>query len=144
MILVAESAVSAILDALKLLLVVDLSVKLTILIDVLLVLNFLSIRGFTYSLFVLLFKALKSSSVILLSLLLLKGAASLYRLKILTLVVLLEVSLCLCNELRDLSAILGLNLLGMLKLSLVALDKRVALFCRDRLIALCGLDCAQC
>ena len=137
MILVAESAVSAILDALKLLLVVDLSVKLTVLIDVLLVLNFLSIRGLAYSLFVLLFKALKSSSVILLGLLLLKSTASLYRLQVLVLVVLLKISLGLCNKLGDLSTVLGLNLLCKLQLSFVALNTRVALFSRDRFIALC-------
>ena len=128
---------SAVFDALKVLLIVDLSIKLTVLIDVLLVLDFLSIRSLADSLFVLFLEALKSSSVILLSLLLLKSTASLYRLKILVLVVLLEISLGLCNKLGDLSAVLGLNLLCKLQLSLVALNKRVALFGRDRLIALC-------
>ena len=129
--------VSAIFDALKILLIVDLSVKLTVLIDVFLVLDFLSIRSLANSLFMLFLEALKSSSVILLSLLLLYGTACLNWLKILALVVLLEISLGLCNKLGDLSAVLGLNLLCKLQLSLVALNKRVALFGRDRLIALC-------
>ena len=133
---------STVFDALKILLIVDLSIKLAVLIDVLLVLDFLSIRSLADSLFVLLLEALKSSSVILLSLLLLYGTACLNWLKILALVVLLEISLGLCNKLGDLSAVLGLNLLCKLQLSLVALDKRVALFSRDRLIALCGLDSA--
>ena len=128
---------SAVFDALKVFLIVDLSIKLTVLIDVLLVLDFLSIRSLADSLFVLLLEALKSSSVILLSLLLLYGTACLNWLKILALVVLLEISLGLCNKLGDLSAVLGLNLLCKLQLSLVALNKRVALFSRDRLIALC-------
>ena len=129
--------VSAIFDALKILLIVDLSVKLTVLIDVFLVLDFLSIRSLADSFFVLFLEALKSSSVILLSLLLLYGTACLNWLKILALVVLLEIRLGLCNKLGDLSAVLGLNLLCKLQLSLVALNKRVALFSRDRLIALC-------
>ena len=129
--------VSAIFDALKILLIVDLSVELTVLIDVLLVLDFLSIRSLADSLFVLLLEALKSSSVILLSLLLLYGTACLNWLKILALVVLLEIRLGLCNKLGDLSTVLGLNLLCKLQLSLVALNKRIALFSRDRLIALC-------
>ena len=136
--------VSAIFDALKILLIVDLSVKLTVLIDVFLVLDFLSIRSLADSFFVLFLEALKSSSVILLSLLLLYGTACPNWLKILALVVLLEIRFSLCNKLGDLSAVLGLNLLGKLKLSLVALDKRVALFGRDRLIALCRLNSAQC
>ena len=129
--------VSAIFDALKILLIVDLSVELTVLINVLLILDFLSIRSLADSLFVLLLEALKSSSVILLSLLLLYGTACLNWLKILALVVLLELRLGLCNKLGDLSTVLGLNLLCKLQLSLVALDKRVALFGGDRLIALC-------
>ena len=129
--------VSAIFDALKILLIVDLSVELTVLIDVLLVLDFLSIRSLADSLFVLLLEALKSSSVILLSLLLLYGTACLNWLKILALVVLLEIRFSLCNKLGNLSAVLGLNLLCKLQLSLVALNKRIALFSRDRLIALC-------
>ena len=136
--------VSAIFDALKILLIVDLSVELTVLIDVLLVLDFLSIRSLADCLFVLFLEALKSSSVILLSLLLLYGTACLNWLKILALVVLLEIRLGLCNKLGDLSAVLGLNLLCKLQLSLVAFNKRVALFCRDRLIALCRLNSAQC
>ena len=132
-----ERIMSAVFDALKILLIVDLSIKLTVLIDVLLVLDFLSIRSLADSLFVLLLEALKSSSVILLSLLLLYGTACLNWLKILALVVLLEISLGLCNKLGDLSTVLGLNLLCKLQLSLVALNKRVALFGRDRLIALC-------
>ena len=128
---------STVFDALKLFLIVDLSIKLTVLIDVLLVLDFLSIRSLADSLFVLLLEALKSSSVILLSLLLLYGTACLNWLKILALVVLLEIRLGLCNKLGDLSTVLGLNLLCKLQLSLVALNKRVALFSRDRLIALC-------
>ena len=129
--------VSTVFDALKVFLIVDLSIKLTVLIDVLLVFDFLSIRSLADSLFMFLLEALKSSSVVLLSLLLLKSTASLYRLQVLVLVVLLKISLGLCNKLGDLSAILGLNLLGKLKLSLVALNKRVALFGGDRLIALC-------
>ena len=129
--------VSAIFDALKILLIVDLSVKLTVLIDVFLVLDFLSIRSLADSFFVLFLEALKSSSVILLSLLLLYGTACPNWLKILALVVLLEIRFSLCNKLGDLSAVLGLNLLCKLQLSLVALNKRVALFSRDRLIALC-------
>ena len=132
-----ERIMSAVFDALKILLIVDLSIKLTVLIDVLLVLDFLSIRSLADSLFVLLLEALKSSSVILLSLLLLYGTACLNWLKILALVVLLEISLGLCNKLGDLSTVLGLNLLCKLQLSLVALNKRVALFSRDRFIALC-------
>ena len=128
---------STVFDALKVFLIVDLSIKLTVLIDVFLVLDFLSIRSLADSLFMLLLKALKSSRVVLLSLLLLKSTASLYRLQVLVLVVLLKISLGLCDKLGDLSAILGLNLLGKLKLSLVALNKRVALFGGDRLIALC-------
>ena len=129
--------VSAVFDALKILLIVDLSVKLTVLIDVFLVLDFLSIRSLADSFFVLFLEALKSSSVILLSLLLLYGTACLNWLKILALVVLLEIRFSLCNKLGDLNAVLGLNLLCKLQLSLVALNKRVALFSRDRLIALC-------
>ena len=140
----AKCIVSTVFDALKVFLIVNLCIKLTVLIDVLLVLDFLSIRSLADSLFVLLLKALKSSSVVLLSLLLLKSTASLYRLQVLVLVVLLKISLGLCNKLRDLSAVLGLNLLCKLQLSLVAIDKRVALFCRDRLIALCRLNSAQC
>ena len=132
-----ERIMSAVFDALKILLIVDLSIKLTVLIDVLLVLDFLSIRSLADSLFVLLLEALKSSSVILLSLLLLYGTACLNWLKILALVVLLEISLGLCNKLGDLSTVLGLNLLCKLQLSLVAFNKRVALFSRDRFIALC-------
>ena len=128
---------STVFDALKVFLIVDLCIKLTVLIDVLLVLDFLSIRSLADSLFMLLLEAIKSSSVVLLSLLLLKSTASLYRLQVLVLVVLLKISLGLCNKLGDLSAVLGLNLLGKLKLSLVALNKRVALFGGDRLIALC-------
>ena len=128
---------STIFDALKVFLIVDLCIKLTVLIDVLLVLDFLSIRSLADSLFVLLLEALKSSSVILLSLLLLYGTACLNWLKILALVVLLEISLGLCNKLGDLSTVLGLNLLCKLQLSLVGLNKRVALFSRDRFIALC-------
>ena len=128
---------STVFDALKVFLIVDLCIKLTVLIDVLLVLDFLSIRSLADGLFMLLLKARKSSSVVLLSLLLLKSTASLYRLQVLVLVVLLKISLGLCDKLGDLSAVLGLNLLGKLQLSLVALDKRVALFGRDRLIALC-------
>ena len=128
---------SAVFDALKVLLIVDLSIKLTVLIDVLLVLDFLSIRSLADSLFVLLLEALKSSSVILLSLLLLYGTACLNWLKILALVVLLKISFGLCDKLGNLSAVLGLNLLCKLQLSLVALNKRIALFSRDRLIALC-------
>ena len=133
---------NTVFDALKVLLIVDLSIKLTVLIDVLLVLDFLSIRSLADSLFVLLLEALKSSSVVLLSLLLLKSTASLYRLQVLVLVVLLKISLGVCNKLGDLSAVLGLYLLCKLQLSLVALNKRVALFGGDRLIALCGLDSA--
>ena len=129
--------VSTVFDALKVFLIVDLSIKLTVLIDVLLVLDFLSIRSLADSLFMLLLKALKSSRVVLLSLLLLKSTASLYRLQVLVLVVLLKISLGLCDQLGDLSAVLGLNLLCKLQLSLVALNKRIALFSRDRLIALC-------
>ena len=129
--------VSAIFDALKILLIVDLSVELTVLIDVLLVLDFLSIRSLADCLFVLFLEALKSSSVILLSLLLLYDTACLNWLKILALVVLLEIRFSFCNKLGNLSAVLGLNLLCKLQLSLVALNKRVALFGRDRLIALC-------
>ena len=128
---------STVFDALKVLLIVDLSIKLTVLIDVLLVLDFVSIRSLADSLFMLFLEALKSSSVILLSLLLLYGTACLNWLKILALVVLLEIRLGLSNKLGDLSAVLGLNLLCKLQLSLVALDKRVALFGGDRLIALC-------
>ena len=128
---------STVFDALKVFLIVDLSIKLTVLIDVLLVLDFLSIRSLADSLFVLLLEALKSNSVILLSLLLLHGTACLNWLKILALVVLFEISFGLCDKLRDLSTVLGLNLLCKLQLSLVALDKRVALFGGDRLIALC-------
>ena len=128
---------STVFDALKVFLIVDLSIKLTVLIDVFLVLDFLSIRSLADSLFMLLLKALKSSRVVLLSLLLLKSTASLYRLQVLVLVVLLKISLGLCDQLGDLSAVLGLNLLCKLQLSLVALNKRVALFGRDRLIALC-------
>ena len=128
---------STVFDALKVLLIVDLSVKLTVLIDVFLVLNFMSIRSLADSLFVLFLETLESSSVILLSLLLLYDTACLNWLKILALVVLLEISLGLCNKLGNLSAVLGLNLLCKLQLSLVALNKRVALFGRDRLIALC-------
>ena len=128
---------STVFDALKVFLIVDLCIKLTVLIDVLLVLDFLSIRSLADSLFVLLLEALKSSSIVLLSLLLLKSTASLYRLQVLVLVVLLKISLGLCNKLGDLSAVLGLNLLCKLQLSLVALNKRVALFSGDRLIALC-------
>ncbi len=135
---------STVFDALKVFLIVDLCIKLTVLIDVLLVFDFLSVRSLADSLFMLLLEALKSSSVVLLSLLLLKSTASLYRLQVLVLVVLLKISLGLCNKLGDLSAILGLNLLCKLQFSLVALDKRVALFGRDRLIALCRLNCAQC
>ena len=128
---------STVFDALKVFLIVDLCIKLTVLIDVLLVFDFLSVRSLADSLFMLLLKALKSSSVVLLSLLLLKSTASLYRLQVLVLVVLLKISLGLCDKLGDLSAVLGLNLLCKLQLSLVALDKRVALFGGDRLIALC-------
>ena len=128
---------STVFDALKVFLIVDLSIKLTVLIDVFLVLDFLSIRSLADSLFMLLLKALKSSRVVLLSLLLLKSTASLYRLQVLVLVVLLKISLGLCDQLGDLSAILGLYLLCKLQLSLVAFTKRVALFSRDRLIALC-------
>ena len=128
---------STVFDALKVFLIVDLCIKLTVLIDVLLVFDFLSVRSLADSLFMLLLEALKSSSVVLLSLLLLKSTASLYRLQILALVVLLEISLGLCNKLGNLSAVLGLNLLCKLQLSLVALNKRIALFSRDRLIALC-------
>ena len=128
---------STVFDALKVFLIVDLCIKLTVLIDVLLVLDFLSIRSLADSLFVLLLEARKSSSIVLLSLLLLKGTASLYRLQVLVLVVLLKISLGLCDKLGDLSAVLGLNLLGKLQLSLVALNKRVALIGGDRLIALC-------
>ena len=128
---------STVFDALKVFLIVDLCIKLTVLIDVLLVLDFLSIRSLADSLFVLLLEARKSSSIVLLSLLLLKGTASLYRLQVLVLVVLLKISLGLCNKLGDLSTVLGLNLLCKLQLSLVALNKRVALFSRDRFIALC-------
>ena len=135
---------STVFDALKVFLIVDLCIKLTVLIDVLLVFDFLSVRSLADSLFMLLLEALKSSSVILLSLLLLKSTASLYRLKILVLVVLLEISLGLCNKLGDLSAVLGLNLLCKLQLSFVALNKRIALFSGDRLIALCRLNSAQC
>ena len=135
---------STVFDALKVFLIVDLCIKLTVLIDVFLVLDFLSVRSLADSLFMLLLEALKSSSVVLLSLLLLKSTASLYRLQVLVLVVLLKISLGLCDKLGDLSAVLGLNLLGKLKLSLVALDKRVALFGGDRLIALCRLNSAQC
>ena len=135
---------STVFDALKVFLIVDLSIKLTVLIDVFLVLDFLSIRSLADSLFMLLLKALKSSRVVLLSLLLLKSTASLYRLQVLVLVVLLKISLGLCDQLGDLSAVLGLNLLCKLQLSLVALDKRVALFGGDRLIALCRLNSAQC
>ena len=133
----AKCIVSTVFDALKVFLIVNLCIKLTVLIDVLLVLDFLSIRSLADSLFVLLLEALKSSSVILLSLLLLYGTACLNWLKILALVVLLEISLGLCNKLGNLSAVLGLNLLCKLQLSLVALNKRIALFSRDRLIALC-------
>ena len=135
---------STVFDALKVFLIVDLCIKLTVLIDVLLVFDFLSIRSLADSLFVLFLEALKSSSVVLLSLLLLKSTASLYRLQVLVLVVLLKISLGLCDKLGDLSAVLGLNLLCKLQLSLVALDKRVALFGGDRLIALCRLNSAQC
>ena len=128
---------STVFDALKVFLIVDLCIKLTVLIDVLLVFDFLSVRSLADSLFMLLLEALKSSSVVLLSLLLLKSTASLYRLQVLVLVVLLKISLGLCNKLGDLSAVLGLNLLCKLQLSLVALNKRVALFSGDRLIALC-------
>ena len=128
---------STVFDALKIFLIVDLCIKLTVLIDVLLVFDFMSVRSLADGLFMLLLKARKSSGVVLLSLLLLKSTASLYRLQVLVLVVLLKISLGLCNKLGDLSAVLGLNLLGKLKLSLVALDKRVALFGGDRLIALC-------
>ena len=128
---------STVFDALKVFLIVDLCIKLTVLIDVLLVFDFLSIRSLADSLFVLLLEALKSSGIVLLSLLLLKSTASLYRLQVLVLVVLLKISLGLCDKLGDLSAVLGLNLLCKLQLSLVALDKRVALFGGDRLIALC-------
>ena len=128
---------STVFDALKVFLIVDLSIKLTVLIDVFLVLDFLSIRSLADSLFMLLLKALKSSRVVLLSLLLLKSTASLYRLQVLVLVVLLKISLGLCDKLGDLSAVLGLYLLCKLQLSLVALNKRVALFGGDRLIALC-------
>ena len=128
---------STVFDALKVFLIVDLCIKLTVLIDVLLVFDFLSIRSLADSLFVLLLEARKSSSIVLLSLLLLKGTASLYRLQVLVLVVLLKISLGLCNKLGDLSTVLGLNLLCKLQLSLVALNKRVALFSRDRFIALC-------
>ena len=128
---------STVFDALKVLLIVDLSIKLTVLIDVLLVLDFLSIRSLADCLFVLFLEALKSSSVILLSLLLLYDTACLNWLKILALVVLLEIRFSLCNKLGNLSAVLGLNLLCKLQLSLVALNKRIALFSRDRLIALC-------
>ena len=128
---------STVFDALKVFLIVDLCIKLTVLIDVLLVFDFLSVRSLADSLFMLLLEALKSSSVVLLSLLLLKSTASLYRLQVLVLVVLLKISFGLCDKLGDLSAILGLNLLCKLQLSLVALDKRVALFGGDRLIALC-------
>ena len=128
---------STVFDALKVFLIVDLSIKLTVLIDVLLVLDFLSVRSLADGLFMLLLKALESCRVVLLSLLLLDSTASLYRLQVLALVVLLEISLCLCNKLGDLSAVLGLYLLCKLQLSLVALDKRVALFGGDRLIALC-------
>lgn len=69
--------VSAIFDALKILLIVDLSVKLTVLIDVFLVLDFLSIRSLADGLLMLLLEARKSSSIVLLSLLLLKSTASL-------------------------------------------------------------------
>ena len=133
----AKCIVSTVFDALKVFLIVNLCIKLTVLIDVLLVLDFLSIRSLADSLFVLLLEALKSSSVILLSLLLLYDTACLNWLKILALVVLLEISLGLCNKLGNLSAVLGLNLLCKLQLSLVALNKRIALFSRDRLIALC-------
>ena len=132
-----KRVMSTVFDALKVLLIVDLSIKLTVLIDVLLVLDFLSIRGLADSLFVLLLEALKGSSVILLSLLLLYDTACLNWLKILALVVLLEIRFSLCNKLGNLSAVLGLNLLCKLQLSLVALNKRIALFSRDRLIALC-------
>ena len=128
---------STVFDALKIFLIVDLCIKLTVLKDVLLVFDFMSVRSLADGLFMLLLKARKSSGVVLLSLLLLKSTASLYRLQVLVLVVLLKISLGLCNKLGDLSAVLGLNLLGKLKLSLVALDKRVALFGGDRLIALC-------
>ena len=135
---------SAVFDALKVFLIVDLCIKLTVLIDVLLVFDFLSVGSLADSLFMLFLKALKSGRVVLLSLLLLKSTASLYRLQVLFLVVLLKIGLSLCDKLGDLSAVLGLNLLGKLQLSLVALDKGVALFSRDGLIALCGLDSAQC
>ena len=128
---------STVFDALKIFLIVDLCIKLTVLIDVLLVLDFMSVRSLADSLFVLLLEALKSSSVVLLSPLLLKSTASLYRLQVLVLVVLLKISFGLCDKLGDLSTVLGLNLLCKLQLSLVALDKRVALFGGDRLIALC-------
>ena len=128
---------STVFDALKVFLIVDLCIKLTVLIDVLLVFDFLSIRSLADSLFVLLLEALKSSSVILLSLLLLYDTACLNWLKILALVVLLEIRFSFCNKLGNLSAVLGLNLLCKLQLSLVALNKRIALFSRDRLIALC-------
>ena len=72
-----ECIMSTIFDALKIFLIVDLSVKLTVLVNVLLVLDFLSVRSLPDSFFVLLFKTIKSSLVILLGLNLLDSTASL-------------------------------------------------------------------
>ena len=75
-----ECIMSTIFDALKIFLIVDLSVKLTVLVNVLLVLDFLSVRSLPDSFFMLFFKTIKSSLIILLGLNLLDSTASLNRL----------------------------------------------------------------
>ena len=118
MILVSKSSVSSVLDLLEILLQLHLSVKQSVLVNVLLILDFLMIGKLGKNALMLFLQLSYTLTVLFLSLSLLQLAALSYRLIVLFVEVSLDISLCLRNQLGNLSLVLGLNLFRLLQVSL--------------------------